>query len=267
MYINNKKELKTVTCSNISSSCVDEFNCGSSCPDFILKRHDTKPDFKVEITDCNGPMDLSGLVLEASMWANAKLKTAIDTTDTYFYLADNIGFQQVLVGDIIVFDRVRTPEQLLVTGIDENLKLIRVQRGYNSTPAGDYKKGSKLKIFRVLNAVAQIELTYQDRINIDGTTTEDVLTKSELSYEWNANDTCLPGCYNFEFKLIKMTASMSLSMTSLVSTISTPSFASYTSDEYGCSLGSGVEWVRRFPVDRDGFIVKISESFTSENLT
>jgi hypothetical protein len=195
------------------------------------------------------------------MWANGKLKTAITSADTYFALADNIGFQQALVGDIIVVNRVRAPEQMLITGFDETLKLIQVIRGYNGTPVSDYKKGTCLKIFRVLNAVAQTELTYEDQLQVDGTVKKNVLTKSQLVYEWSANDTCVPGCFNFEFKLLKMLASMSM-----ISTQSVPSFASFTPSEYGCSIGDGVDWVRRFPTE-GSFVVKVQPSPTSELLT
>jgi hypothetical protein len=248
---------------NCNGGCPDEFNCDGSCPDFQIKQHDTKPPFKVAISDCNGPIDLTGLVLEASMWANAKLKSAITSTDTYFALADGIGFQQALVGDIIVVSRVRNPEQMLITGFDENLKLVQVLRGYNGTPVGDYKKGTCLKIFRVLNSVAQTELTYEDQLQVDGTVSTNVLTKSQLVYEWLSNDTCVPGCFNFEFKLLKMTTSMSM-VNSL--SISTPSFTSFTPSEYGCFIGEGVEWVRRFPTD-GSFVIKVQQSPTSESLT
>ena len=178
-----------------SANCLDAFGC-NGVADFWIKRHDTKPAFKVKVIECDGtPMDLTGLILEASMWVKAKLKKDLATTDTYFALADNIGFEQCKVGDIIVMDRVRAPEQMLITGFDESLKLIRVQRGYNGSLIGNYKKGTSLRIFRILNAIATTEMDKEDIPQIDGTTKKDVLVESRLVYEWFAQDTCLPGCF------------------------------------------------------------------------
>ena len=47
------------------------------CADFTIKRHDTRPVFKVDITDCDQPINLTNLVVEVSMWVNAKLKLNI----------------------------------------------------------------------------------------------------------------------------------------------------------------------------------------------
>jgi hypothetical protein len=51
-----------------------------ACVDFTLKQHDTRPVFKVDITDCDSPIDLTDLVIEASMWTLAKIKTSILST-------------------------------------------------------------------------------------------------------------------------------------------------------------------------------------------
>lgn len=340
--------LKSGTCQS-QSSCVDKFGCPDVCPDFIIKRHDTKPSFKVAISDCDGPMDFRGLLIEANMWALAKLKTAINETITYFRLADDIGFEQVMVGDIIFLDRVRLPERMLVTGFDETNKLIRVQRGYHGTTPSAWTKGTTLRIFRILNAPAEAEMQFEDILDIDGTTETDVLTASYLIYEWQPEDTCLPGCYWLEFKVLKMIevvlylpggnwvgesfqdvdgyywtgstatdASVRLSLDpvtglylidegpwsgefhlwsdgnyytgtaqsdgsvylnktgvpssddteytsqGLVSVI--PSFTdiSLTPDDFGCMLGEGVEWQRRFPMSSEGFLIRISGSPTTE---
>jgi hypothetical protein len=118
---------------NGSNSCPDPFNCDGAF-DFSIKRHDTKPPFKVKVVECDGqPMDLTGLILEASMWFKARLKRDIATVDEYFALSDNVGFDQCKIGDIIVMDRVRAPEQMLIIGFDETLKYIQVQRGYNGS--------------------------------------------------------------------------------------------------------------------------------------
>ena len=187
------------------TSCPDKFGCPDGmCPDFTIRRHDTKPALRIMVEDCDGPFELQGLVVEANMWALARLKTAITETDDCFRLADDIGFEQVMQGDVIVLDRVRMPEHLLVTGFDETNKLIRVQRGYRGTTPSSWKKGSLMRIFRVMNAPGETESVFEDVQNVDGTTDADVLSESHLIYEWQPEDVCLPGCYWFEFKVLKM---------------------------------------------------------------
>lgn len=253
------------TCYQSIQGCPAEDGCiPGICPDFLIKRNDVKPPFKVKMEDCDGPMDLTGLILEASMWAKAKLKKAITVDDTYFSFADNIGFNQVMVGDIIIMDRARLPEHMLVTAFDETNKLIQVQRGYHGTSIQPWKKGSHLRIMKFVGATAQTEMLYQDILEIDGTTTPDVLVDSFFIYEWGVNDTCLPGCYWLEFKLLKMSEEVA-PMMSLAEDI-VPSFTdpSLTPTDFGCGLGVGVEWIRRFPVDSEGFLIKIADSPTSE---
>lgn len=247
-----------------TSNCVDEFNCISGvCPDFTIRRHDTKPSFKVQIEDCDGPMDLTDLVLEVNMWAKGKLKSNITESSSYFGLADGIGFQQIMVGDIIIFDRVRLPERMLVTSFDEVNKLVQVTRAYQGTTAQVWKKGSAFRIMRIMNAPAQTEMILNDILQVDGSTSSDQLTDSFLVYEWSPEDTCLPGCYWLEFKLLKMSDDISVS--SLQTTSITPSFISgLTPDDYGCTLGTGVEWARRYPLDGEGFLIKITNSPTME---
>lgn len=337
------------------STCLSKDGCPSDrCPDFTIRRHDTKPPLKISVEDCDGPFNLQGLVIEVNMWALAKLKTAITATDEYFRLADDIGFEQVMVGDIIVFDRARLPERMLVTAFDEINKLIKVQRGYHGTTASAWPKGQLMRIFRVLNAPAQAEVEYQDVQQVDGTVEHDVLVGSYLIYEWQPEDTCLPGCYWLEFKVLKMidvvwylpggnwggerhthtdgffyTGSehsdssvllsfdqinnlyylpntpwpgithlhsdsnyytgevhndgsvilgktgvpsaddvaydegglMALAEVSLIPSFTDESLTPYF---FGCILGEGVEWVRRFPIDGEGFLVKIVGSPTME---
>jgi hypothetical protein len=319
----------------------------------MIRRHDTKPSFRVQIEDCDGPFDFEGLVIEASMWALAKLKSAITADDTYFRLADDIGFEQVMMGDIIVMDRVRNPEHMLVTGFDEENNLIRVQRAYHATTASAWKKGTMMRIFRMMGVPADSELSFDDVTEVDGTVKKDVLQASYLVYEWQAADTCLPGCYWFEFKVLKMIdtvwylpggywtgdvitgndgffytglifgdssvrlsydqiqnkylipdtnwtgalvldadgnyytgsirdeGSVILNKTGIPSNDNTaynqdglmalamsviPSFTdiSLTPSDYGCILGEGVEWARRFPVEGEGFLIKINGSPTTE---
>jgi hypothetical protein len=54
--------------------------------------------------------------------------------------------------------------------------------------------------------------------------------------------------------------------TSLVDISLIPSFTdeSLTPYYFGCILGEGVEWVRRFPIDGEGFLIKIEDSPTVE---
>ncbi len=268
-------------CCTPSNVCPDPFGCPPNvCPDFQIKRHDTLPPFRVSVNDCNGPLDLTGAIAEASMWAKGRLKKAITATDTSFALADDIGFFQANVGDVIVIERIRNPEQLLVTGFDEDLKLIQVQRGYNGTVAGKYVKGQRLKIFRVLNGVAETHTALEDIPQLDGSVLKDVVTDSLLVYNWLPQDTCLPGCFWLEFKLLKMfdpPGSLDalpdiIPLKHCVSTVSTisvlpstvPSFVPTVS---GCEIGMGVDWVRRFPVEGEGFLIQILDSPTAETVT
>lgn len=193
-------------------SCHDNHNyvpregcdqCPDHCPDFVIGRYSNHPPFKVSVSDCDGPFDLKDLVLEASMWANGRLKKTICPIDTYFSLADNIGYEQMMVGDIIQMDRPRLPEKMLVIGFDEERSLVEVQRGYQGTTAQTWKRGAKLRIMKFIGASAQTEMIYQDVIQVDGNKKREH-TESFLVYNWNPNDTCLAGCYYLEFKLIKM---------------------------------------------------------------
>lgn len=347
--------LKSGSCNSSNCGGKDEYGCPQGiCPDFIIKRHDTKPYFKVSIEDCNGPMDFRGLIVEANMWALAKLRDNLEENDDYFRLADNVGFNQVMVGDIIVVDQIRLPEHMLVVAFDEHNKFVKVQRAYHGTNAGTYKKGTKLRIFRILNGQASSEIDFADIQQVDGTIDKDTIQSSSLVYEWQPEDTCLPGCYWMEFKVLKMiemvlylpngdwkgqihqgaegrfytgttntSSSVPLSYdqvnqkylidwsvwsadyhlhtdnnyytgsahddgsvvlnkigatpygsydesgvvgfhnNSNISLI--PSFSdSLNSQDYGCILGEGVEWVRRFPLDGEGFLIKITNSPTTE---
>ena len=241
-----------------TSSCADQSGCPQGiCPDFIIKQHDTKPVLKVSISDCDGPLDLTGdgLIVEMNMWANAKLKKALTVEDSYFSLTDNVGFNQIMVGDVVVMDRVRSPENMLVTAFDETNKLVQVQRGYHGTTASAWARGTGMKIFRALNVSAEIESILEDIPQVEGPDLVDQLVETHLTYQWTSVDTCSPGCFWVEFKLLKM-SDEALSMLSF-----TPSL---TPDDFGCSMGEGVEWVRRFPVDAEGFLVKIMNSNTRE---
>lgn len=274
-------------CGGRSGCCPDKFGCPPGrMPDFVIRRHDTRPPIRVQVEDCDGPLNLSEetLVAEVNMWANAKLKAKISSTDTYFRLADDIGFEQAMVGDVIVMDRIRNPEHMLVIGFDETNKFIQVERGYNLTTPSDWPKGQKLRIFKIMNGQASIETELDDIIGVDGVVQEDQLSGTFLVYEWQPKNTCTPGCFWLEFKLLKMievTEGGGPSITPLSmmnyngwdvmalnvsgSASVTPSFTpSSTPEDFGCFLGDGVEWVRRFPVCGEGFLIKIEFSPTTE---
>jgi hypothetical protein len=350
-----KYNLKSGSCNSQTGCTKDALGCPQGvCPDFVIRRHDTRPSFKVSFEDCEGPMDFRGLVIEANMWALCKLKDNLLEDDEHFRLADDIGFNQVMVGDVIIVDQIRLPEKMLVVGFDEHNKLIKVQRGYHGTTPANLKRGTILRVFRVLNGQAQAEITLDDVQNVDGTIEKDVIQSSSLIYEWQAEDTCLPGCYWMEFKVLKMIdvvwylpggqwvgdnfkntddfyytgnsltdssvvlyfdqvtnkyllsnkvwngeyhlhtdgnyytgvshddGSVLLTKTGVSSENNVsynesgivsfhnisiiPSFTdeSLTPQDFGCILGEGVEWVRRFPIDGEGFLIKIVYSPTSE---
>lgn len=340
--------------------CVDKFGCPPGvCPDFTIRRHDTQPVLRVKIQDCGEPLDLTNRIVEVNMWAKSKLKNSINANDTLISFADAVGFEQVMAGDTIIMERVRNPEHMLVLGFNEITQMVLVQRGWNGTASSSWKKGTPLRIFRVMNSPAEVEMVHEDIEDIDGTITKNVLRESFFVYEWKPEDTCLPGCYWLEFKLLKMKglsfyspgghwlgsyhqdgngnfltgpeysdSSMVLSFqvdkdgkfllpdgvwegeyhlwsdgnyysgtnhdegsvylnntgiaaddsvgynisgmipsdplldysqfsTVSVSEVSTTSFSQ-------CQLGHGVEWVRRFPTEGDGFLIKIENSFTAE---
>lgn len=250
--------------SPITGTCPSRDGCPQNvCPDFEIKRHDTQPPFKITVSDCDGPLDLTGCIVEVSMWAKAKLKKPLAVTDTYFALCDCIGFEQSLVGDIIVMNQARGPEQMLVTGHDEVNKFIHVQRGYNGTLPRVYKRGTGLKIFRVLNAVGETNMVHQDIEEVDGTVSYNQLVESQILYPWQPNDTCLAGCYWLEFKLLKM---ITAGMWYLADNPVVPTFTSVTPAQAGCDLGAGVEWVRRFPINGEAFLIRVNDSPTSEGL-
>jgi hypothetical protein len=252
-----------IGCSGSSSSCNDAYGCPQGIqPDFCIKRHDTQPSYKVSIDDCDGVIDLTdeSLVLEASIWCNAKLKKNINDQIDYISFADNIGFNQVMQNDIVIMDRARGPEYMLVTGFDENNKLIRVQRGYNGTQIQSWSKGSSLRIFRAINAPAEIQSVFEDITQEDGTISNQ-LTSTFLVFNWDSATTCLPGCYWLEFKLMKM---QPISFAPIVkSDISNISFIPYEPEDLGCGLGVDVEWVRRFPSQGEGFLIKINDTPTN----
>ena len=217
-----------VGCGNAKSGC-----SGSGCeftPDFCIKRGDSRPSLRVSVEDCEGVVDLTdeNLVLEASMWFKAKLKSDLAPSSSSISFADNIGFNQVSVGDIIVTDRPRNPEKMLVSSINESAKTISVQRGYDSTTADSWPKGSLLRIFRFVDEPAEIHSVLEDVEGLDGVVSEQ-LSGTYMVFNWGLNHTALPGCYFLEFKLTMMD-------------------------------GTSVSWVKKTPLSREGFVISIVDS-------
>ena len=223
------------------------------CYDFIIKRHDNTPDFKVEIDDCGDTIDLTNLVAEASMWSESKLKATINDNQTFLQLADNVGFEQILIGTIIQAGTGRNFERMLVSGFNESTKTVEVARGIGGTVPFAWPKATGLKLIRFLSNPAVTEMIYENITESDGTIKKNVLTHSNLIYQWKAQDTCLAGCFYFEFKLLKMVDF------SIVGT-----FPSVISNYDPCNLGNGVEWTRRFPVNKSGFAIQVFNSPTGE---
>jgi hypothetical protein len=116
-------------------------------------------------------------------------------------------------------------------------------------------KGTPVKVLRFINAAAASEMVYSDKENIDGTISLNVLQKSFLIYEWKPEDVCFIGKYYFEFKVLKMNLLTSLDSIDIIPA---------SNIDYHCELGLGVEWARRFPNDKEGFIVEVSASPTAE---
>lgn len=217
-----------VGCSNSGSNCSGS-NC-SSVPDFCIKRGDSKPSFKVSIEDCDGVVDLTdqNLILEANMWFDAKLKSSISSSSTSITFADNIGFDQVQIGDVILTGRSRNPEKMLVTAIDESLKTVTVERSYDLTTADSWPKGTILKVFRFIDHPAEIQSVFEEIENIDGSTTEE-LSDTFMVFNWTSEHTAIPGCYFLEFKLIMME-------------------------------DSSISWTKKTPLSKEGFSINIVNS-------
>jgi hypothetical protein len=214
----------TSNCDCPDSGCSPCTNI-AGCVTFNIKQGDNKPDFKVQIEDCNGnPVDLENQIIEASMWFNSRLLKTITAQQNYIQLADLVGFQQLLVGNIIQIGTGRNFERVTVTGFDEVRRFVYVDRGTNGTAASAQLKGAALRCFKFLNSPAFGEMVFSDTLNSNsepGMTAYDLKTNqnipstsglistsgpylaaSYLVYEWQVADTCLAGCFYFEFKIL-----------------------------------------------------------------
>lgn len=222
-----------VGCGSVQASCGGSGDCPSP-PDICLKRHDTNPPFRVSMSGCDGPVDLTDgdYVIEASMWFDAKLKASVESSTASIAFADGVGFDSVAVGDVVVTSKSRNPEKMLVTGVDESARTVQVSRGHAGTAAQGWDKGTPLKVFRFADQPANAESVMDTIEEMDGSSSE-VLSDTVLSYVWAPGQTSMPGCYWLEFKILKM------------------------ADE------SSVEWVQRIPLSSDGFMIRIVDSPTS----
>jgi hypothetical protein len=242
-------------CSN-QGSC---YGPQPSCPDFIIKQHDTRPKFCVDVTDCDLPIDLNDLVVEASMWCDGKLKANIEATTETISFVNNIGFEQINLDTIIQIGNGRLFERMLVKKINDLDNTVTVIRGQFNTGAYAWKKGTMIKLIRFLNNPAIGELQYEDVEQLDGTVSNNELVRSSLCYEWKDSDTCMCGKYFIEFKLIKIGA-----VTQENQSNDTNYLNSISQIDYHCNNGENVEWIRRFPNDREGFLIQVLGSPTAE---
>lgn len=256
--------------------------CDVRC-DFAIKRHDTKPHFRVKLEDCNGPMDLRdpNLLVEVNLWFPTKLRYNVGADDTELKVTNN--FNQALVGDVIMMNRPRLPEQMLIVDFDEDDSIIHVQRGYNGTMPSSWRKGMEMLVFRQINAPGYIETVVGDTIDISGEELRDQLLETYLAYAFTEKCTCLPGCLLLEFKLVKMKESEPTEApepTEVAPTVApTPVVPTGTPEPteaaptvapveeplpiHYCIKGLNVEWVRRFPVYGE-FVIHIIDSPTAE---
>jgi hypothetical protein len=179
--------------------------CADSKYDFIIKRNSTQPSLRLKVFDCDwSPIDLSKFEITASMWANAKLKKDISYSDFEILLADNVGLNTVIPGDVILLKSSADHELVQVASIVDNA--IMVTRGYFETTAVSWKKGTSIKIIKIMNSSATYDLVREDVIKLDGTKELNVLVESYLVYNWFVDDTRVPGEYYLEFKVIERNA-------------------------------------------------------------
>jgi hypothetical protein len=224
-----------ISCSSSQKGCADVSGCPvDKSADFCIKRNDTSPHFRIALEDCDGVVSLKDdrYVLQVNIWVKTKLKNDILDSDTEISFADNIGFYQIIENDIIMMDRPRNSEKMRVLGFNEENKTIIVERGFDDTIAQSWKKGSVLRIFRIIDGDAELESVYEDLQKEDGTISNE-LTDTFLVFKWINQTTSLAGCYWLEFKLIELNEEL----TEVLS-------------------------VRRFPSTEEGFLIKILDSST-----
>jgi len=179
--------------------------CAESKYDFIIKRNSTQPSLRLKVYDCDwSPIDLSKFEITASMWANAKLKKDINDSDFEILLANNVGLSAVVPGDVILLKNTGTHELVQVASIVNNA--VMVTRGYFETTSTSWKKGTSIKIIKIMNSGATYDLVKEDVMKLDGTKELNVLVESYLVYNWFVDDTRVPGEYYLEFKVIERNA-------------------------------------------------------------
>ena len=135
--------------------------CTDSKYDFIIKRNSTQPSLRLKVYDCDwSPIDLSKYEITASMWANAKLKKDISDSDFEILLADNVGLSAVIPGDVILLKNSAAHELVQVSSIVNNS--IMITRGYFETTPSSWKKGTSIKIIKIMNSSATYDLVRED---------------------------------------------------------------------------------------------------------
>lgn len=170
--------------------------------DFVIKRNSTQPSIRLKIYDCDGgPIDLTNKEVTASMWANAKLKRDINENSFEVSLADNIGLNTVIPDDILLLKNSYNHELVQVSSIVNNT--LMVTRGYFDTNPTSWKRGTGIKIIKIMNSGATFDLVKEDVMKLNGTIEKNVLVESYLVYNWFVDDTRVPGKYYFEFKVIE----------------------------------------------------------------
>lgn len=170
--------------------------------DFVIKRNSTQPSIRLKIYDCDmSPVDLTNKEITVNMWSNAKLKKDIQDTDTEIFFADNVGLTTVIPDDILLLKNTSDHELIQVSEIIDNT--IMVERGYFDTTPLNWKKGTNIKIIKIMNSSATYDLVREDVIKLNGTVEQNVLVESYLVYNWFVDDTRVPGEYYFEFKVVE----------------------------------------------------------------
>jgi hypothetical protein len=108
-----------------------------------------------------------------------------------------------------------------------------VTRGLGGALPQPWDKGASVKVFRFQDEPASVESVIETVESIDGSSSEE-LSDTLLVFNWTADKTDMPGCYWFEFKVLKLLPD-----------------------------STEAEWVKRVPLSPVGYMVNIVDSPTS----
>ena len=164
-----------------TQSCVNVY-------DHIIKRGDTVPAFIVPLS-ASDKEDLEELALPLGvrvyLWFQSRLSAAISSIDSSISLLDNVGFDCVVVGDLVLFldGSGGVNELARVTAIDVDNHTLTLSRGIDGG-VRDHEAQIPLNIFRIYRGVGEINLR-------EGT----------LTYYWTTSGTQTAGEYYFEFEV------------------------------------------------------------------